>query len=130
MKHSDLRGILRYIPKFRRKIFVVSVDGGMVEDDNFGNLIATRDGGETWRLLAEGTGPGYRSCIVHHPRNSQQVVASGFQGVDVSLDGGTTWRHVSDSSRYVARFSPSGRTLWLAGKRSLSRVSWDAISLP
>lgn len=99
-------------------------------DDNFGNLIATRDGGETWRLLAEGTGPGYRSCIVHHPRNSQQVVASGFQGVDVSLDGGRTWRHVSDSSRYVARFSPSGRTLWLAGKRSLSRVSWDAISLP
>ena len=39
MKHSDLRGILRYIPKFRRKIFVVSVDGGMVEDDNFGNLL-------------------------------------------------------------------------------------------
>jgi len=39
VKHSDLRGILRYIPKFRRKIFVVSVDGGMVEDDNFGNLL-------------------------------------------------------------------------------------------
>ena len=93
-------------------------------DDNVGNLIATTDGGETWRLMAEGTGPGYRSCIVHHPLRSNEVVATGFKGVDVSTDGGQTWSHVSDSARYVARFSPSGRTLWLAGNRALTRVGW------
>ena len=41
--------------------------GGNWEDpnNNRGNLAETHDGGET--LIAEGTGPGYRSSIVHHP---------------------------------------------------------------
>jgi len=93
-------------------------------EDNAGNLIATTDGGESWNLISEGSGPGYRSCIVHHPLRSNEVVATGFKGVDVSSDGGQTWRHVSDSARYVARFSPSGRTLWLAGNHAMTRVDW------
>ena len=36
-------------------------------------------------------------------------------GLDVSDDGGATWRHVSDSAFYAARFSPDGETLWLCG---------------
>lgn len=39
MKPTDLRGILRYIPRFRQKTFVISVDGGIVADDNFGNIL-------------------------------------------------------------------------------------------
>ena len=39
MKPTDLRGILRYIPQFRRKTFVISVDGAVVADDNFANLL-------------------------------------------------------------------------------------------
>lgn len=36
---TDLRGILRYVPRFRDKIFVIALDGAVVEDDNFGNLL-------------------------------------------------------------------------------------------
>ena len=39
MKPTDLRGILQYIPKFRDRIFVVSVDGAIVSDENFQNLL-------------------------------------------------------------------------------------------
>jgi amino-acid N-acetyltransferase len=39
VKPTDLRGILRYIPRFRDKTFVVSVDGAVVTDDNFPNLL-------------------------------------------------------------------------------------------
>ena len=39
MKLTDLRGILRYIPQFREKIFVISVDGGIVTDENFANIL-------------------------------------------------------------------------------------------
>ncbi len=39
MKPTDLRGILRYIPRFREKTFVVAVDGAIVTDDNFPNLL-------------------------------------------------------------------------------------------
>ena len=39
MKLTDLRGILQYIPQFREKTFVISVDGAIVTDENFGNIL-------------------------------------------------------------------------------------------
>jgi amino-acid N-acetyltransferase len=39
VKLTDLRGILQYVPRFREKIFVISVDGAIVTDENFGNLL-------------------------------------------------------------------------------------------
>lgn len=40
MKHlTDLREILRYVPQFRDKIFVISLDGAAVAQDNFANLL-------------------------------------------------------------------------------------------
>ncbi|HYG77582.1 MAG TPA: amino-acid N-acetyltransferase [Planctomycetota bacterium] len=38
-KFTDLREILRYVPNFREKIFVVAVDGEIVEHENFTNLL-------------------------------------------------------------------------------------------
>jgi amino-acid N-acetyltransferase len=39
LRLTDLREILRYVPQFRDKTFVIAVDGAVVEDDNFGNLL-------------------------------------------------------------------------------------------
>lgn len=39
MRPTDLRGILRYVPQFREKTFVIAVDGAIVGDDNFGNIL-------------------------------------------------------------------------------------------
>ena len=39
MKVSDLRGILTYRPGFREKTFVIALDGGIIADDNFPNLL-------------------------------------------------------------------------------------------
>jgi amino-acid N-acetyltransferase len=39
MKPTDLRGILHYIPQFRDRVFVLAVDGAIVADDNFGNIL-------------------------------------------------------------------------------------------
>ena len=39
MKPTDLRGILQYIPRFREKTFVIAVDGAVVTDENFANLL-------------------------------------------------------------------------------------------
>src|SRR5512136_2914291 len=39
MKPTDLRGILQYIPRFREKTFIISVDGAIVTDENFANLL-------------------------------------------------------------------------------------------
>lgn len=36
---TDLREILRYVPHFRDKVFVIALDGAVVADDNFANLL-------------------------------------------------------------------------------------------
>ncbi len=39
MKPTDLRGILQYIPRFRKKTFVIAADGVVVTHVNFANLL-------------------------------------------------------------------------------------------
>ena len=39
VKPTDLRGILQYIPRFREKAFVLSLDGAIVTDENFSNFL-------------------------------------------------------------------------------------------
>ncbi|MCE9533769.1 MAG: amino-acid N-acetyltransferase [Planctomycetes bacterium] len=36
---TDFREILHYIPEFRDRVFVIAIDGAVVADDNFGNLL-------------------------------------------------------------------------------------------
>lgn len=39
MKLTDLRGILRYIPHYREKVFILAIDGAIVTDENFANIL-------------------------------------------------------------------------------------------
>jgi amino-acid N-acetyltransferase len=39
VKLTDLRGILQYIPSFREKTFIIAVDGAIVTDENFANIL-------------------------------------------------------------------------------------------
>jgi len=39
MKLPELRGILQYVTRFRDKIFVIAVDGGILGSENFSNLL-------------------------------------------------------------------------------------------
>jgi amino-acid N-acetyltransferase len=36
---AELREILRYVPQYRGKVFVIAMDGALVEDENLGNLL-------------------------------------------------------------------------------------------
>ncbi len=39
IKPTDLRGILKYVPRFQGQIFVIAIDGSIVAEENFGNLL-------------------------------------------------------------------------------------------
>jgi amino-acid N-acetyltransferase len=39
IKPTDLRGILKYVPMFRDQIFVLALDGSLVADENFQNVL-------------------------------------------------------------------------------------------
>src|SRR5262245_41770283 len=36
---ASLREILRYVPRFRERVFVIALDGAVVEGENFRNLL-------------------------------------------------------------------------------------------
>src|SRR3954454_12464508 len=39
LRLTDLREILRYVPRFRDRVFIIALDGAVVEDENFRNLL-------------------------------------------------------------------------------------------
>jgi amino-acid N-acetyltransferase len=39
LRLTDLREILRYVPRFRDRLFVIAIDGAVVESENFPNLM-------------------------------------------------------------------------------------------
>ncbi len=39
LRLADLREMLRYVPHYRDRIFVIALDGAIVECDNFRNLL-------------------------------------------------------------------------------------------
>ena len=78
MRPTDLRGILRYVPQFREKTFVVAVDGAVVGDDNFGNLLM--DVAVLWSL-------NIRTVLVHGAAAQIQALADGGGSEPSDLEG-------------------------------------------
>src|SRR5262249_11015233 len=39
LRLTDLREILRYVPRFRDRVFVIALDGAIIEHENFRNLL-------------------------------------------------------------------------------------------
>lgn len=93
-------------------------------DANQKNKIVTSDGGKTWQVVADGSGPGYRSCVQYVPNsNAKQLVALGFKGIDYSTDAGQTWKHLSDEGFYTLRFL-NDSTAYAAGNGRISKLSF------
>ncbi|WP_046759063.1 WD40/YVTN/BNR-like repeat-containing protein [Kordia jejudonensis] len=94
-------------------------------DANSANKIRTSDGGKTWELVAQNSGPGYRSCVQYVPNsNAKELVAIGFKGIDYSKDAGNMWTHISDKGFYTIRFV-NDSTAYAAGKNSIARLIFN-----
>ncbi len=84
MKPTDLRGILQYIPRFREKTFVISVDGAVVTNENFANILLD---------VAVLRSLNIRVVLVHGAAaqiaalaKEQKVAASDIEGTGVTND--------------------------------------------
>ncbi len=76
------------------------------------NCFYTHNGGRSWK--APRVPPyGYKSCVEYITR--RDIIACGPTGVDISQDGGKTWRLVSTEGFHVCRFARFGSSVFLAG---------------
>jgi photosystem II stability/assembly factor-like uncharacterized protein len=93
-------------------------------NDTLANKIRTNDGGKTWQVVADGKGPGYRSCVQYIPSsNGKELVAIGFKGLDYSNDSGDSWTHLSDEGFYTVRFL-NDSVAYAAGKGRISKLTF------
>ncbi len=79
IKPTDLRGILQYVPRFQGQIFVIAIDGSIVADDNFGNLLVD---------IAVLRSLGIKVVLVHGIGHQLQEL-SALRGIPISNADGT-----------------------------------------
>ncbi len=79
IKPTDLRGILQYVPRFQGQIFVIAIDGSIVADENFGNLLVD---------VAVLRSLGIKIVLVHGVGHQLKEL-SELRGVPISNDDGT-----------------------------------------
>lgn len=89
---------------------------------NKNNKAITKNGGKTWKLVADGQDPGYKSCVQYVPdTNGAEVFAVGTTGISFSSDGGASWKAISDKSYYTIRFV-NKNVAWLAGDNKIAKM--------
>jgi len=92
------------------------------KDKNTANKAITNDDGKTWKLIADGEGPGYKSCVQYVPNtNGKEIFAVGFTGISFSNDGGHSWKKVSSEAYYTIRFV-NKNVAWLAGNNKVGKL--------
>jgi photosystem II stability/assembly factor-like uncharacterized protein len=95
------------------------------KNKNTENKAITKDGGKTWTLIANGEGPSYRSSVRYIPgSNGKELIAVGTPGISYSKDGGLNWKKISEESFYTIRFTPDGKSAWLAGPNKIAKLNW------
>lgn len=90
--------------------------------ENKANKAITKDGGETWTLVADNKNPNYKSCVQYVPNTrGKEVFAVGKTGISFSNDGGKTWNEVSKESYYAIDFV-NKNTAWLSGNEKIGKL--------
>jgi photosystem II stability/assembly factor-like uncharacterized protein len=93
-------------------------------DNNISNKAFTQDGGKTWKLIADGQEPGYKSCVQFVPKaGGNGIVALGFTGISYSSNMGESWTELSDESFYTLRFL-NDSIAYAAGKNRIAKLTF------
>tara|TARA_R110000823_G_scaffold166083_1_gene298152 strand:+ start:831 stop:1877 length:1047 start_codon:yes stop_codon:yes gene_type:complete len=103
------------------------ITGGNYEnpDDNSNNKAITFDGGKTWKLVANGAGFGYGSCVQFIPNSKAKALVSvGANGIQYSNDYGNSWKQLDDDKElYTIRFL-NNKTAFAAGKNKIIKLNF------
>lgn len=101
------------------------ITGGNYEkpNDNFSNKAITFDGGKTWKLVSDGQGFGYGSCVQFVPKSEgKSLVSVGANGIYYSKNFGNSWMQLNeDKDLYTIRFLDA-TTAFAAGRNKIVQL--------
>ena len=109
-----------YAMAIKNEAEIMTVGGSYLEPNNAQNTcFYSKDGGLTWQAPKKGPS-GYRSCVIH---TGKAYYACGTNGIDVSKNGGKTWKKISNENALSMTFS-NGQLLYV----SLANGGWLVIN--
>jgi len=89
---------------------------------NFNNKAITKDGGKTWQIIANGTDPGYQSCVQFVPnKDGKEIMSVGKTGLYYSSNTGGNWQKISNEGYYALQFV-NQHTAWVTGDNKIGFI--------
>jgi hypothetical protein len=91
-----------YAMTIKNETEIMTVGGSYLEPNNAQNTcFYSKDGGKSWGAPKKGPS-GYRSCVI---RAGNNYYACGTNGIDVSKNGGKTWKKISNENALSMTFA-------------------------
>lgn len=85
------------------------------------HILVSNNRGHTWFVPEQPT-TGYRSCVT--AISKRKWIACGTSGVDVSTDGGNTWKNIGLTGYHVVQRARRGKAVYLAGNGCIAKLRW------
>lgn len=109
---------------YNAKIGIICGGDYTDKSGNLNNKAITKDGGETWQIVANNALPGYISCVQYVPnKNGKWLVAISTEGIYLSKNGGKNWLQISSEGFFTLRFV-NQHTAFLGGQRKIAVLNF------
>lgn len=110
---------------YNDKIGFITGGNYLKPNDNSNNKAITFNGGKTWKLVSNGTGFGFGSCVQFFPNSKgKKLVTVGANGIQYSNDFGNSWKQLNeDKELYTIRFLGS-KTAYAAGRNKIIKINF------
>ncbi len=96
------------------------------KEGNRANKAITTNGGKTWKLIADGKAPGYKSCVKFVPNSGgKEMVAIGpTNGISYSSNRGKTWKNLSTIQGLYTLVFLNDFTAYAAGNGKIVKLTF------
>lgn len=107
---------------YNEKIGIIAGGNYEKQDQNWANKAITKNGGKTWKLIAEKEAFGYASCVQFFPNSKgKKIVAVGGTGMFYSDNFGKSWTKFSEDKDFFTFRFESEKVFYATGRNKLVR---------
>ena len=111
---------------YNEKIGIIAGGNYEKQDQNWTNKAITKNGGKTWKLIAEKEAFGFASCVQFIPNSKgNKIISVGGTGMFYSADFGKSWTKFSDDKDFYTFRFESDKVFYATGRNKLVRFQME-----
>lgn len=107
---------------YNEKIGIIAGGNYEKQDQNWANKAITKNGGKTWKLIADKEAFGYASCVQFVSNSKgKRIISVGGTGMFYSDNFGKSWTKFSDDKDFFTFRFESEKVFYATGRNKLVR---------